>query len=135
EERRVHVLAREIVGGRQPRLVQDEDVLGVGDPGAVELDAHAAPVRLEADFIICHGRAFLHEASALRMRERISSIGACFDTAARPASWLPRAARSAGVSSAVRKTTGMARVSSCAKSVAERSPPSMPGMSMSHRIR
>src|SRR5574341_517331 len=37
--------------------------------------------------------------------------------------------------STLRKSTGISRVASSAKSAAETSPPSMPGMSRSHRIR
>src|SRR5688500_11317336 len=69
------------------------------------------------------------------MQATISSLGACFETARRPASWLSRACRSCGVNSAVRKRNGMSRVSLSEKKSAERSPPSIPGRSMSHSTR
>src|SRR6185503_1547155 len=51
-----HVLGGTVVGGREPRFVDDHDALGVGDALAVELRVHALRARFEADLVVAHER-------------------------------------------------------------------------------
>jgi hypothetical protein len=56
EQIHAHVIGREVVRRRQPRLVHDERARGVGDPGAVELHPDPFPGWLEANLVFgAHG--------------------------------------------------------------------------------